>query len=118
MYPAVGGFGIHIAFTAAPGPGSFRGRTTYAVLYLFSKFVKWLAMVATQGEACSSSWRIRVRCAGGRRDGLKSVLECVHAAELELETLLWTRALAGLTARRTRSSTMAGGSKLHGAVMT
>ena len=48
-------------------------------------------MVSTLGEAWSAGWQIRVRCAGGRRDGMKSVRECVHGAKLDLSTLLWTR---------------------------
>jgi hypothetical protein len=32
-----------------------------------------------------------VRCAWGPRDGMKRVRECVHGAELDLRTLVWTR---------------------------
>lgn len=48
-------------------------------------------MISTLGDAWSAGWRIRVRCAGGKRDGMKSVRECVHGGELDLSTLLWTR---------------------------
>lgn len=48
-------------------------------------------MVSTLGEAWSAGWRIKVRCASGRREGLKTVRECINTAELDLPTLLWTR---------------------------
>jgi hypothetical protein len=35
--------------------------------------------------------RMTVRCAFGKRDGLKSIRECIHNYELDVETLLWTR---------------------------
>jgi hypothetical protein len=35
--------------------------------------------------------RMFVRCAFGKRDGLKSIRECIHNYELDVETLLWTR---------------------------
>jgi len=42
-------------------------------------------------EAYSLGWRVTVRCAWGPRDGMKRVRECVHGAELDLATLVWTR---------------------------
>jgi len=48
-------------------------------------------MASTLGEAHDLSWRIRARCAGGNRDGMKSVRECLNMSELHLPTLLWTR---------------------------
>ena len=37
-------------------------------------------------------WRqIHARCAWGPRDGMKRVRECVYGAELDLQTLIWTR---------------------------
>ena len=36
-------------------------------------------------------WRIRVRCAWGKREGLKTIRECYMAAELDRQTLVWTR---------------------------
>jgi hypothetical protein len=47
--------------------------------------------VATIGEALRLGWRIRVRCAWGKRDGMKSRRECIAVAELDLATLVWTR---------------------------
>jgi hypothetical protein len=47
--------------------------------------------VETIGEAYSLSWRLNVRCAWGPRDGMKRVRECVYGAELDLQTLIWTR---------------------------
>ena len=47
--------------------------------------------VATIGEALRLGWRIRVRCAWGKRDAGKSRRECVVGDELDLATLDWTR---------------------------
>ena len=47
--------------------------------------------VESLGDAFSAGWRIRVRCAWGPRDGMKRVRECVYGAELDLQTLVWTR---------------------------
>lgn len=49
------------------------------------------AMVSTLGEAWDAGWRIRVRCAWGKRDGMKSIRECVESAELDMTSLIWTR---------------------------
>lgn len=48
-------------------------------------------MVSTLGEAADAGWGLRVRCAFGKRDGLKSIRECVHTYEMDLATLIWTR---------------------------
>lgn len=47
--------------------------------------------IETIGEAYAASWRVKVRCAWGPRDGMKRVRECVFGAELDLQTLIWTR---------------------------
>jgi hypothetical protein len=47
--------------------------------------------VETLGQAYSLGWRIKARCAWGPRDGMKRVRECVYGAELDLQTLVWTR---------------------------
>ena len=47
--------------------------------------------IETLGEAFSAGWRVRVRCAWGPREGMKRVRECVYGAELDLQTLVWTR---------------------------
>ena len=47
--------------------------------------------VETLGQAFSEGWRVSVRCAWGPRDGMKRVRECVHGAELDMRTLVWTR---------------------------
>jgi hypothetical protein len=47
--------------------------------------------VETLGEALSYGWRVTARCAHGKRDGMKSIKECVYRAELDTETLVWTR---------------------------
>jgi hypothetical protein len=56
-----------------------------SVLYLFQ------VAIETLGEALSRGWRVTARCAHGRRDGMKSIKECVYRAELDMETLVWTR---------------------------
>ena len=47
--------------------------------------------IETLAEAHTAGWRLTVRCAWGPRDGMKRVRECIHSAELDLETLVWTR---------------------------
>lgn len=62
-------------------------------------------MVETLGEARSYGWRIRVRCAFGKREGLKTVRECLAGAELDMDSLVWTRGKdfpLGLLAERLR----------------
>jgi hypothetical protein len=50
--------------------------------------------VETLGEAHSYGWRITVRCAAGKQDGMKRHRECIYRAELDMETLVWTRGRA------------------------
>jgi hypothetical protein len=50
--------------------------------------------VETLGEAHSLGWRIFARCALGKRDGMKSIRECIYRKELDVETLVWTRGRA------------------------
>jgi len=40
--------------------------------------------VETLGEALSYGWRVTARCAHGKRDGMKSIRECVYNAELDV----------------------------------
>ena len=47
--------------------------------------------VETIGEAYSLGWRVSARCDFGKHDGMRSIRECVHSAELDLQTLVWTR---------------------------
>lgn len=47
--------------------------------------------VETLGEALQAGWRVRARCAFGKRDGLKSIRECNRTVELDLGSLAWTR---------------------------
>ena len=48
-------------------------------------------------------WRITARCARGEQDGMHRHRECVYRAELDLETLVWTRgalfSISGLESR-------------------
>jgi hypothetical protein len=39
----------------------------------------------------AAGWRITARCAGGKREGMKTKRECHYTRELDLETLVWTR---------------------------
>lgn len=48
-------------------------------------------MVETIGEAWQAGWRLKVQCAFGRREGLKSVRDCGRHHDLDMETLVWTR---------------------------
>ena len=81
-----------VSTTTWPLPLRARGLTPRSrltprtsVLYLF-----WVA-IETLGEAYSYGWRVTARCAHGKRDGMKSIKECVYRAELDMETLVWTR---------------------------
>ncbi len=47
--------------------------------------------VETLGEALAQGWRIKMRCAFGTRDGMKSIRACIYRCELALETLVCTR---------------------------
>jgi hypothetical protein len=49
--------------------------------------------VETLGEAFSYGWRVTARCAAGKH-GMHRHKECVYRAELDLETLVWTRGRA------------------------
>lgn len=57
------------------------------------------AMVETIGEALDLGWRLRMRCAFGKRDAMKSIRECVFAHDLDLMTLVCTRGRAFPIAR-------------------
>lgn len=48
-------------------------------------------MIETLGDALGAGWRVHVRCAFGKRDGMKAIKECVYRAELDMPTLVWTR---------------------------
>jgi hypothetical protein len=47
-----------------------------------------LMAVETLGEALSYG---TARCAAGKQDGMHRHKECVYRAELDMETLVWTR---------------------------
>ena len=47
--------------------------------------------VETIGQAFSYGWRVTARCAAGKQDGMSRRKECVYRAELDMETLVWTR---------------------------
>jgi hypothetical protein len=53
--------------------------------------------VETIGEAYSYGWRVTARCAHGKQDGMHRHKECVYRAELDMETLVWTRGRGGST---------------------
>jgi len=48
-------------------------------------------MIEALGEAWSAGWRVHLRCAQGKVDGITRVPECFYQRELEVETLLCTR---------------------------
>lgn len=48
-------------------------------------------MVETLGEAWMAGWKVTVRCAWGKRDGVKTVRECTYGKDLDLASLVWTR---------------------------
>jgi hypothetical protein len=51
-------------------------------------------MIETIGDAWDYGWKITVRCAFGRREGLKSVRECMGTLAVDLQTMMWTRGRA------------------------
>jgi hypothetical protein len=46
------------------------------------------------GEAYAYGWRVTARCGAGMQDGMHRHKEHVYRAELDLETLVWTRGRA------------------------
>jgi hypothetical protein len=50
--------------------------------------------VESLGEALSYGWRVTARCAAGKQEGMHRHKECVYRAELDMETLVWTRGRA------------------------
>ena len=50
--------------------------------------------VETISEALDLGWRVHVRCAWGRRDGMKTIRACTKGYELDLETVVWSRGRA------------------------
>jgi hypothetical protein len=51
-------------------------------------------MIETLAEARDAGVRLTVRCAWGRREGIKTSRECKAAMRLYLDTLVWTRGAA------------------------
>jgi hypothetical protein len=47
--------------------------------------------IVTLGQAYEAGWRVHARCAHGKMRGMKRTRECLAGAELDMETLLWTR---------------------------
>ena len=50
-----------------------------------------LMQVETLGEALAAGWRVHARCLGGTLEYTRSAAKCRRQAELNLETLAWTR---------------------------
>jgi hypothetical protein len=47
--------------------------------------------IEARGDAYTHSWRISVRCAGGEVDNHTHTRACINRAELDMQTLVWTR---------------------------
>ena len=62
-----------------------------------------LMPIETLKDALSAGWRVHARCIDGKVDNTRSTAKCHYRAELDLETLVWTRgphmSLAGLNDR-------------------
>ena len=62
-----------------------------------------LMPIETLKDALSAGWRVHARCIDGKVDNTRSMAKCHYRAELDLETLVWTRgphmSLAGLNDR-------------------
>ena len=63
-----------------PEKGREGGLTGARILFLFCS-----VMIETLGEAYSLGVRVTMRCAWGKRAGLKTIRECQYTKELELE---------------------------------
>lgn len=50
-----------------------------------------MAEVETIGDLWTYGARVYVRCAWGKRDGLKTIRECGDRYELDVMSLVWTR---------------------------
>ncbi len=61
------------------------------VLFLFSYLT---LMVETIGEAMDASWKLKARCAFGKREGTKSIRECLWQYDIDMMTLVATRGRA------------------------
>lgn len=47
--------------------------------------------IVTLGQAYEAGWRVNARCSHGKKRGMKQMSECLEQAELDMETLVWTR---------------------------
>jgi hypothetical protein len=47
--------------------------------------------IETLKDALSAGWRVHARCIDGKVDNTRSTAKCHYRAELDLETLVWTR---------------------------
>jgi hypothetical protein len=48
-------------------------------------------MIETLGDAYDYGWKLTIRCAFGKRSGMRSVPECKLSVDIDLDTLIWTR---------------------------
>lgn len=64
--------------------------------------------IETLGEAWSQGWRVRVKCASGKGDGMKRHRECLYTADLDMNTLLMAKGVARIiTAHHVRFLSLA-----------
>ena len=47
--------------------------------------------ISILGQAYEAGWRVNIRCNHGPMRGMKRTAPCHDSAELDVETLLWTR---------------------------
>src|ERR1017187_9137544 len=64
-------------------------RTHIPLAFVPFSFLFGRMSIETIGEAHALGWRIHVRCAFGRHDGMRTIRECLGRAKLDLETLVW-----------------------------
>ena len=50
-----------------------------------------LIAIETLKDALLAGWRVHARCIDGRVDNTRSTANCRYRAELDVETLVWTR---------------------------
>jgi hypothetical protein len=59
-----------------------------------------LTEVETLGMARSLGWKVHIRCAEGYREDTKSIRRCVYRRQVDLDTLVCTRAARANSYRR------------------
>jgi hypothetical protein len=60
-------------------------------LFSFRSLANPSRMIETLGDAHLAGWRLTIRCAFGKRAGMRSIPECKREVRVDMDTLIWTR---------------------------